>query len=105
MYRISYVAARPKVYTGSAFRIRNDRDEAVLEDVRRFVEIDGYRPDQDSWAAAGLRPSERTVRRRFGSFAAALAAAEVPRRRAAISHLMRLAPLSCSRPFGRPAAR
>jgi hypothetical protein len=56
---------------------RGDRDEAVLRAVRRFVEVTGRRPDQDSWAAEGLRPSERTVRRRFGSFAAAIAAAGI----------------------------
>lgn len=53
-------------------------DEAVLAAIRRLF---GQPPDQDSWAAAGLRPSERTFRRRFGSFAAAVAAAlsaEIP---------------------------
>lgn len=70
----------PDVFDGAPFEVaaagdEDDRDEAVLAAVRRFVEVTGSRPNQDSWAAAGLRPSERTVRRRFGSVAAALAAA------------------------------
>jgi len=32
-------------------------------------------PTSRSWVAAGLTPSEHTIRRRFGSFKAAVAAA------------------------------
>jgi hypothetical protein len=70
----------PDVFDGAPFEVaapEDDRDDAILGAVRRFVEATGRRPNQDSWAAAGCRPSERTVRRRYGSFEAALSAAAI----------------------------
>ncbi|MGH7487446.1 MAG: homing endonuclease associated repeat-containing protein [bacterium] len=49
-------------------------DEALAA-VTRFVEERGVLPTSASWTAAGMRPSEKTIRRKFGSFRAALAAA------------------------------
>lgn len=49
----------------------NARDAQALDAVRRFVADRGELPTQDSWAAAGMSPCERTIRKRFGSFRAA----------------------------------
>jgi hypothetical protein len=46
-------------------------EELALEAVRQFTEDRGQVPTADQWAAAGLSPSEKTIRRRFGSFRAA----------------------------------
>lgn len=43
--------------------------------VAHFVEEHGLTPTRDSWTAARMSPSERTVRKRFGSFRAAAEAA------------------------------
>ena len=50
-------------------------EEGALEAVRQFILEYGGEPTSRSWVAAGLMPSERTIRRRFGSFKAAVAAA------------------------------
>lgn len=74
---------RKAEFKGRAYDVimaATERHEAGIEAVRRFVELTGERPTQVSWAAAGLRPSERTIRRRFGSFAGAVSAAEVDSR-------------------------
>jgi hypothetical protein len=46
-------------------------EEVALEAVRQFIDGRGQVPTADQWAAAGLSPSEKTIRRRFGSFRAA----------------------------------
>jgi hypothetical protein len=46
-------------------------EELALEAVRQFIDDRGQVPTADQWAAAGLSPSEKTIRRRFGSFRAA----------------------------------
>jgi len=51
-------------------------DEALVA-VRRFVEERGALPTSASWTAAGMRPSEKTIRRKFGSFRAAVAASRL----------------------------
>ncbi len=51
------------------------RDAEALEAVRRFVEEHGRLPTEDSWTAAGMRPCERTIRKRFRNFRAAAEAA------------------------------
>ena len=66
------------VFGGPAFRWQTKdsaRDSEALDAVRRFVQEHGHMPTQDSWAAAGVTPCERTVRQRFGSFRAAVEAA------------------------------
>lgn len=39
--------------------------------IRDFITEHGKRPTADSWTAAGMHPSEKTIRNRFGSFRAA----------------------------------
>ena len=68
----------PDVFEGSPYEVASDRaarDDQVLNAVRRFVADTGRYPTQDAWAAAGMRPSERTVGRRYGSFQVAIEAA------------------------------
>jgi hypothetical protein len=45
--------------------------DVALKAVRQFIGDRGHVPTADQWAAAGLSPSEKTIRRRFGSFRAA----------------------------------
>jgi hypothetical protein len=59
------------VFDGPAFNWMTEaaeRDAEALAAVRRFIDEVGSEPAQDSWAAAGMRPSEKTIRNRFGSF-------------------------------------
>ena len=49
-----------------------DGDVAALEAIRRFIEERETRPNQRFWSTAGRTPAEKTIRRRFGSFAAAI---------------------------------
>jgi len=46
--------------------------DRALEAVRRFVAERGTLPTATSWALACMSPSEKTIRRRFGSFKAAV---------------------------------
>jgi hypothetical protein len=46
-------------------------EELALEAVRQFIEDHQKVPTAELWAAAGLCPSEKTIRRKFGSFRAA----------------------------------
>ncbi len=46
--------------------------EEGIEAVRRFVMEQGCLPTQDHWTAARMVPSERTIRKRFGSFRGAI---------------------------------
>ena len=46
-------------------------EELALEAVRQFMHDHGQIPTAVLWAAAGLSPGEKTIRRRFGSFRAA----------------------------------
>jgi hypothetical protein len=66
------------VFEGSPWRWGTgdtERDAKALNAIRRYIEQYGAVPNQDTWPAAGLQPSEKTIRRRFGSFNAAIAAA------------------------------
>jgi hypothetical protein len=47
-------------------------NDLVLEAVRQFVHDHVLPPTAESWTAAGMTPSEKTIRRRFGSFRAAV---------------------------------
>ncbi|HVC77239.1 MAG TPA: hypothetical protein VND96_12075, partial [Candidatus Micrarchaeaceae archaeon] len=38
-------------------------EEVALEAVRQFIDDRGQVPTADQWAAAGLSPSEKTIRR------------------------------------------
>ncbi len=45
--------------------------DLALKAVRQFIQDHGLPPTPESWTAAGMTPSEKTIRRRFGSFQAA----------------------------------
>ena len=55
--------------------VAETRLEEAVAALRQFVEDQGGLPTAESWAEAGMRPSEKTIRRRFGSFRAAVVAA------------------------------
>lgn len=50
-------------------------EDEALEALRHFIAQHGTAPTARSWQAAGMTPSEQTIRRRFGSFKAAVIAA------------------------------
>jgi HNH endonuclease len=50
--------------------------EAVAA-LRTFVAEHGSIPTAESWTEAAMRPSEKTIRRRFGSFKVAVATAMI----------------------------
>ena len=52
-------------------------DGQALEAVGQFIEDHGLAPTAQSWTAAGMTPSEKTIRRRFGSFQAAIRTADL----------------------------
>ncbi len=56
----------------------DDRDEEALASIRAFLEEFGVRPTAEAWTATGMTPSEKTIRRRFGSFRSAVARANAP---------------------------
>jgi hypothetical protein len=72
----------PAIHNSNTFKFRGGRltvpstedhrfpEELALEAVRHFME-DHQVPTAELWAAAGLSPTEKTIRRRFGSFRAA----------------------------------
>ena len=43
-------------------------DDLALAAIRQFMDDYGKVPTAHLWTAAGLSPSEKTIRRRFGSF-------------------------------------
>jgi hypothetical protein len=68
------IRGRPLALSSGATGYKLD---GALAAVRRFVEERGVLPTSASWTAAGMRPSEKTIRRRFGSFKAALQFASI----------------------------
>ena len=54
---------------------RHDSDTFAIAAVREYVERVGRLPTGEAWFAAGMKPSEKTIRRHFGSFRAAIQAA------------------------------
>jgi hypothetical protein len=56
---------------------RSAPSEEALEAVRHFVAQHATLPTQASWMASGMSPSEKTIRRRFGSFRRAIQLAGV----------------------------
>gem|GEM_PF-1628179 len=68
----------PGVFDGAPYELRDssdDRDEEALASIRAFLEEFGVRPTAEAWTATGTTPSEKTIRRRFGSFRSAVARA------------------------------
>ena len=65
----------PGVFDGEAVPI-SDLADSRLEDavaaIREFIEDQGRLPTAASWTEAEMRPSEKTIRRQFGSFQAAV---------------------------------
>src|SRR5260370_33430890 len=68
----------PGVFDGEAIGL-SDMAEIRLEEaiasLREFVDDHGRLPTANSWTEARMRPSEKTIRRRFGSFQKAVAIA------------------------------
>ena len=46
--------------------------EEAIAALREFVDQCGRLPTAESWTEAAMRPSERTIRRQFGSFRGAI---------------------------------
>jgi hypothetical protein len=76
----SHNANPPGVFDGSPYELRDssdDRDEEALAAIRAFVERFGVPPTAEAWTAAGMTPSEKTIRTRLGSFREAIEHARV----------------------------
>ncbi len=76
----SHNANPPGVFDGEPVPITDLADAKVeqgIEAVTRFVVEHESLPTEENWTAARMRPSERTMRRRFGSFRLALEAAGI----------------------------
>ena len=68
------------VFDGEAAALTELSDVRLEEGIaalRTYVEEQGCFPTEASWTAAGISPSERTIRRRFGSFRSAAVAAGI----------------------------
>src|SRR5712691_12159139 len=71
----SHNANPPSVFDGEAVPLPDVADSRVDEAVvalREFVHDHGRPPTAESWTNASMQPSERTVRRLFGSFRSAI---------------------------------
>jgi Homing endonuclease associated repeat len=65
----------PGVFDGEAIPLSDVADrgiEASIAALREFVAEHGSLPTAESWTEAAMRPSEKTIRRRFGSFREAI---------------------------------
>ncbi len=74
----SHTTNPPGVFDGASYELRDssdDRDNEALASIRAFLEEFGVRPTAEAWTATGMTPSEKTIRRRFGSFRSAVARA------------------------------
>ena len=63
------------VFDGEAVPLSDVADTRIEESVaalREFVAEHGSLPTAESWTEAAMRPSEKTIRRRFGSFREAI---------------------------------
>jgi hypothetical protein len=54
----------PGVFDGEAVPLSDVADTRIAESVAE----NGSLPTAESWTEAAMRPSEKTIRRRFGSF-------------------------------------
>jgi len=71
----SHNANLPGVFDGEAVPLSDVADTRIQEYVaalREFVAEHGSLPTAERWTEAGMRPSEKTIRRRFGSFRKAI---------------------------------
>ena len=65
----------PGVFDGEAVPLSDLADTRIEESVaaiREFVAERGSLPTAATWTEAAMRPSEKTIRRRFGSFREAI---------------------------------
>lgn len=65
----------PGLFDGEAVPISdvaNARLEEAVAALREFVNQRGRLPTAESWTEAAMRPSEKTIRRQFGSFRGAI---------------------------------
>src|SRR5713101_5746264 len=65
----------PGVFDGEAVPLSDLADTRIEESVaaiREFVAEQGSLPTAATWTEAAMRPSEKTIRRRFGSFREAI---------------------------------
>jgi hypothetical protein len=71
----SHNANLPGVFDGEAVPLSDAADTRIEESVaaiREFVAEYGSLPTAERWSDAAMRPSEKTIRRRFGSFREAI---------------------------------
>src|SRR5712691_8566051 len=71
----SHNANPPGVFDGEAVPlsdVANTRIQEYVAALREFVAEHGSLPTAKRWTEAGMRPSEKTIRRRFGSFRRAI---------------------------------
>ena len=71
----SHNANPPGVFDGKAVPLFDVAETRIGESVAalgRFVAEHGSFPTAESWTEAAMRPSEKTIRRRFGSFREAI---------------------------------
>ena len=71
----SHNANPPGVFDGEAVPLSDVADTRIEESLaalREFVAEHGSLPTAESWTEAVMRPSERTIRRQFGSFRRAI---------------------------------
>ncbi len=65
----------PGIFDGEAVPlpvVADTRIEASVAALREFVAEHGSLPTAESWTETAMRPSEKTIRRRFGSFREAI---------------------------------
>ena len=71
----SHNANPPGVFDGEAIPVSGVADARLEEAVaalREYVDQRGRLPTAGSWTEAAMRPSEKTIRRQFGSFREAI---------------------------------
>jgi len=76
----SHNANPPGVFDGEAVPLSDVADTRIEESVaaiREFVAEHGSLPTAESWTEPAMRPSEKTIRRRFGSFKVVVATAMI----------------------------
>jgi len=71
----SHNANPPGIFEGEAVLLSDVADTRIEESdavLREFVAAHGSLPTAKSWTEAAMPPSEKTIRRRFGSFREAI---------------------------------
>jgi HNH endonuclease len=71
----SHNANPPGVFHGEAIPLTDVADarlEEAVAAIREYVDQRGRLPTAETWTEAAMRPSEKTIRRQFGSFREAI---------------------------------